>query len=139
MIAKQKTLLILFEDSVIREESILYAFGLARRLDLPVAFLMLVSDGSNLLQTEEDPVNRLRDLIAREQTEATIETRQGDKTTELLKYLAAKSNPAVIVWGSDRQKFGKFGSKKHHWLNKVSNMLPCSIVSPIPKNKLSEG
>ena len=41
---KEKKVLVLFEDGIVREESILYAFELAKRLDLPVAFLMLVSD-----------------------------------------------------------------------------------------------
>ena len=62
--------------------------------------------------------------------------RYGDKATELLRYLAVHSGLAVIVRGSDERMVGKLGTgKPHHWLNKITGLLPCSIVSPIPRTK----
>lgn len=132
----KKRILVLFEDGVIREESILYAFELGKRLELPVAFLMLVSDESNMAGAEDALTKKLSGPGEPAQPETTREIRFGDKATELLKYLAAGSTPAAIIWGSERGTIGKLGTgKPHHWLNKLSNLLPCSIVSPIPKNR----
>ena len=133
---KQKKVLVLFEDGVIKTESILYSVELARRLKLPVALLMLVSTELKTFDIENVLAREITERIEPAKIEATSEIRYGDKATELLKYLAANSNPAAIVWGSEREIVGQLGTgKPHHWLNKLSHLLPCSIVSPIAKNK----
>lgn len=142
---KQKKVLVLFEDGVIQKECILYSVELARRLKLPVALLMLVSADSYAFGIERVLAEEILKPIELSQIEVTSDIRYGDKATELLKYLAASSSPAAIVWGSGRKPAGKHGvGKAQHWLNRLSSLLPCSIVSPVARNRdqnqiLSEG
>ena len=134
MMNTQKKILVLLEDGIIREESVLYSIELARRLELPVALLMLVSDESNISEAEKVLVRELMEPIAQARVEVSKEVCSGDKATELLKYLATNSSLATIVWGSDRGMVGKLGvGKPHHWLKRMKGLLPCSIVSPISK------
>jgi|GEM_PF-643630 len=138
MMTSKKKILVLLEEGFIREESVRYSIELARRLELPVALLMLVSDESNILQAEEALVKRLMEPIVQARIEVTKEVCSGDKATELLKYLAANSSLATIVWGSDTKMMGKLGSgKPHHWLNRLKGQFPCSIVSPVPREGMS--
>jgi hypothetical protein len=133
---REKEILVLFEDGIIRGESLLYSIELARRMNLPIAVLMLVSDESKVLVAEDALVRELMEPIERAQIGVSREIRSGDKATELLKYLAANSSPAAIVWGSDQKTVGKLGWRKpHHWLIKLTGLLPCSIVSPVSKNR----
>ena len=133
---KQKKILVLFEDGITQDESVLYSVELARRLGLQIEFLMLISAEPKQDEVEDFPTENLTDLIEKAQMEVSSEIRYGDKATELLKYMAANSNPAAIVWGSDGNMVGKIGTgKSHHWLNKLSNLLPCSIVAPVAKNR----
>ena len=142
---KKKKILVIFEDGIIQDESVLYSVELARRLGLQIAFLMLISAESKLNGVEDLLAEKLTDLIEKAQMEISSEIRCGDKATELLKYMAANSNPAAIVWGSDGNMVGKIGTgKSHHWLNKLSNLFPCSVVAPVAKKrkghlKLSKG
>ena len=134
--AREKEILVLFEDCNIREESVLYSIELARRLQMPILLLMLIADASRTSCSEEVLVKELLEPIQRARIKVSKDIRYGDKATELLKYLAAHSGLAVIVWGSDERMVGKLGSgKPHHWLNKLTGMLPCSIVSPVPRNR----
>ena len=134
MIAAQKKILVLLEDGIIQEESVLYSIELARRLELPIALLMLVSDESNISDAEQILVKELMEPIAQARVEVSQEVRAGDKATELLKYLARNSSLTTIVWGSGRRMVGKLGvGKTHHWLNRMKGLIPCSIVSPISK------
>ena len=133
---KEKKVLVLFEDGIVREESIVYAFELAKRLDLRVAFLMLVSDESSISGIKEVLAKKLIHPINRTQLKTACEIDHGDKATQLLKYLASDSTPAAIIWGSDKRMIERSGAgKPHHWLNRLSGVLPCSIVSPVPKKK----
>jgi len=134
MMAREKEILVLFEDCKIREESVLYSIELARRLKMPILLLMLVTDASMASCPEEVLVKKLLEPIQRARIKVSKDIRYGDKATELLKYLAVHSGLAVIVWGSDEKMVGKLGSgKPHHWLGKLTGMLPCSIVSPVPR------
>ena len=132
--AAQKKILVLLEDGIIQRESVLYSIELARRLELPVALLMLVSDESKMPEAEDVLVKDLLDSIVRAGIDVSKDVCCGDKATELLKYLATNSNLATIVWGSDRKMVGKLGAgKSNHWLNRLKGLLPCSIVSPVSK------
>ncbi len=133
---KQKKILVLFEDGVVREEPIAYAMELAKRLELPVEYLMLISNDSNVSGAEDAIKKKLTAATRHVQPEADSEIRCGDKATELLKFLASNSKPETIIWGGDRQKVGKLGTgRPAHWLNRLSTRLPCSVVSPIPKTR----
>ena len=133
---KEKKILFLCEDCNIREESVLYSIELARRLETSILLLMLVAEASRASCSEDVLVKELIKPIQKARVKVSKDIRYGDKATELLKYLAVHSSLAVIVWGSDEGMVGKLGAgKPHHWLNKLTGMLPCSIVSPIPRNK----
>jgi hypothetical protein len=141
---RQKKILVLFEDGIVRKESFQYSIELARRLEIPVALLMLVSDESGIESADAVLERELQLLIEQAGIDVSKEVRSGDKATELLKYLASDSSLAAIVWGSDREMVEKLGAgRQHHWLQKLAGVLPCSIISPVSKNKeiqhLTEG
>lgn len=141
---RQKKILVLFEDGIVRKESFRYSIELARRLEVPVALLMLVSDESGIESANAVLERELQLLIEQAGIDVSKEVRSGDKATELLKYLASNSGLAAIVWGSDREMVEKLGAgRQHHWLQKLAGVLPCSIISPVSKNKeiqhLTEG
>ena len=92
MMTLQKKILVLLEDGIIQEESVLYSIELARRLELPIALLMLVSDESDISEAEEVLVKELMEPIVQAQVEVSKEVCSGDKAAELLKYLATNSN-----------------------------------------------
>lgn len=134
---REKKILVLFEDHVVRQESVQYSIELAQRMGMPVALLMLISNESDASSSEDVQVKKLLEPFQRAQISVSEEIRYGDKATELLKYLAVNSSPAVIVWGSDEKMVGKLGAGKPHlWLNKMTELLPCSIVSPISRKKV---
>ena len=134
--AGEKEILVLFEDCNIRKESVRYSIELARRLDMSILLLMLVTNSLRASCSEDALGKELMDPILQARIKVSKDIRYGDKATELLKYLAIHSGLAVIVWGSDERMVGKLGTgKPHHWLNKLAGMLPCSIVSPIPRTK----
>jgi len=60
--------------------------------------------------------------------------RYGDKTSELLKFLASDHHPSTIVWGSNDNVITKRGGKPGHWLTKAARHVGSTIVSPIIKN-----
>lgn len=133
---EEKKILFLCEDCNIREESVLYSIELARRLQMPILLLMLVSDPLHAFCPDDVLVKELMEPIQQARIQVSKDIRYGDKATELLKYLAVHSGLAVIVWGSDERMVGNLGTgKPYHWLNKLKGTLPCSIVSPIQRTK----
>jgi hypothetical protein len=137
--AKEKKILVLCEDCNIREESVLYSIELARRLEMPILLLMLVQEALRSSCPEDVLVKELMEPIQQARIRVSKDVRYGDKAAELLKYLAVHSGLAVIVWGSDERMVGELGAgKTYHWLNKLTGMLPCSIVSPIPRSKVKK-
>jgi hypothetical protein len=132
----EKKILVLCEDGIVREESVIYSIELARRLQMPILALMLVSGESPASSIEKAMSKRLLEPIQKAQIRVSKEIRHGDKATELLKYLAGNSSLAAIVWGSDEGMVGKLGAgKPHHWLNRIAGLLPCSIVAPVQRKK----
>ncbi|MBN2242958.1 MAG: hypothetical protein JW793_09740 [Acidobacteria bacterium] len=134
---REKKILVLCEDCNIREESVLYSIELARRLEMPILLLMLVQEALRSSCPEEVLVKEFVEPIQKARIRVSKDIRYGgDKAAELLKYLAVHSGLAVIVWGSDERMIGKLGAGKTcHWLGKLTGMLPCSIVSPVPRTR----
>ena len=134
---REKKILVLFEDHIIRKESVQYSIELAQRMRMPVALLMLVSNESNAALSEDDMDQELLEPFHRAHINVSKEVRYGDKATEFLKYLAVNSSLEVIVWGSDEKMVGKLGAGKSHlWLNRMTELLPCTIVSPVSRKKV---
>jgi hypothetical protein len=132
---EQKKILVLFEDGKIRKETVLYAVELARRMDSKLSILMLMAEGKT---ATERPVEDSLDIIMKSIQEHGIpakrDIRYGDKTSELLKFLAVDNHPSTIIWGSNDNVITKRGGKPGHWLTKAARHVGCSIISPIIKN-----
>lgn len=133
--AEQKKIMVLFEDGKIRKETVLYAVELARRMESSLSILMLMSDmDSEAKGLEESKLQSIVESIESYGIPAKREIRYGDKTSELLKFLASDHHPSTIVWGSNDNVITKRGAKPGHWLTKAARHVGCSIVSPIIKN-----
>ncbi len=127
--------MVLFEDGKIRKEAILYAVELARRLESTVSVLMLMTDSQQEAKgLIENNLDAVLETIKKNGIPAKKNIRYGDKTSELLKFLAADHHLSVIVWGSNDNVITKRGGKPGHWLTKAAGLVGCSIVSPIIKN-----
>jgi hypothetical protein len=133
--AEQKKIMVLFEDGKIRKETVLYAVELARRMESALSVLMLLTDGETKSKDfVEADLDTIVETIQKYGIQAKREIRYGDKTSELLKFLAADCHPSTIVWGSNDKVITKRGGKPGHWLTKAAKHVGCSIVSPIIKN-----
>jgi hypothetical protein len=133
--AEQKKILVLFEDGKIRKETVSYAVELARRMESALSVLMLMTHRE--AETEdgvEADLDAIVETIQHYGILAKKDIRYGDKTSELLKFLAADLHPSTIVWGSNDNVITKRGGKPGHWLTKAAKYMGCSIVSPIIKN-----
>ena len=133
--AEQKKIMVLFEDGKIRNETILYAVELARRMESDLSVLMLMTEGETEATGRiEDNLDTIVETIQQYGIQANKEIRYGDKTSELLKFLASEFHPSTIVWGSNDNVITKRGGKAGHWLTRAARHVGCSIVSPIIKN-----
>jgi hypothetical protein len=132
---EQKKIMVLFEDGKIRNETVLYAVELARRMDSVLSVLMLMTDKDK--ETEdliEDKLDTIMETVQKYEIPIKCNIRYGDKTSEFLKFLASDHHPSTIVWGSNDKVITKRGGKPGHWLTKAARHVGCSIVSPTIKN-----
>lgn len=134
--AELKKILLLFEDGKIRNESILYGMELGRRMESSLYVLMLMAgaekDNDSLWETA---LHGALEKIGDKGIEAACEIRYGDKTSELLKFLAIGPNPSAIVWGSNAGVITERGKKPGHWFTRAAENVGCPVVSPTIKNK----
>jgi hypothetical protein len=132
---EQNKIMILFEDGKIRKETVSYAVELARRMESGLSVLMLMHDGTisnkNCIKESLDAV---ADAIQQNGITAKTEIRYGDKTSELIKFLASDRHPTTVIWGSNDNVITKRGTKPGHWLTRAAKHVGCSIVSPTIKN-----
>jgi hypothetical protein len=133
--AEQKRIMVLFEDGKIRNETILYAVELARRMESTLSVLMLMADTESEAKGLVDSrLDTIVETVQQYGIPVKKSIRYGDKTSELLKFLASDHHPSTIVWGSNDNVITKRGGKPGHWLTKAARHVGCSIVSPIIKN-----
>lgn len=133
----QKTIMLLFEDGKIRQESLLYAVELAKRMKNSLSLLLLMTDGELFGKNAiEEQFCASMDFIRREGVPASGEIRYGDKTSEFLKFLAMGNDPSAIIWGSNAKVITDRGKKPGHWFTRAAEQVRCSIVSPTMKNIL---
>jgi hypothetical protein len=132
-----KSILLLFEDGDIREESLLYSIELARRLDCALRVLVLMESAGD--ETEEAWKKRFNEIFERcrpADLQVQGEIRCGDKASELLKFLALTSMVGTVVWGSDESVLTGQGERKSkHWLSKVRTEFQCPIVTSKARRK----
>jgi len=135
--AGQKTIMLLFEDGKIRQESLLYGVELAKRMKNNLTLLLLMTDGELLDKNGlEERFRASIDFIRREGIRVSGEIRYGDKTSEFLKFLALGNDPSAIIWGSNAKVITDCGRKPGHWFIKAAKHVRCSIVSPTMKSTL---
>lgn len=127
----EKTIMLLFEDGKIRQESLLYAVELAKRLQKGLRLLVLMGDGDLRDKTLlEERFQSALASIRRQGVGATGEIRYGDKTSEFYKFLAVSHDPSAIIWGGNAKVITHRGRKPGHWFTKAAEQVRCSIVSP---------
>lgn len=133
--AEAKKILILFEDGNIRKESILYGIQLGRRMESSLRVLMLMAGTEKDNNSQwEGILNGALETISHKGIPIECEIRYGDKTSELLKFLAVGPHLSAIVWGSNARVITERGRKPGHWFTKAAEQVGCPIVSPTIKN-----
>lgn len=127
--------MLLCEDGEVRPASVHYAIELAIRLKASLWVLMLASN-KRLLGAWEERLQPYRQRLQEQGVLARTVVRYGDKTSELLKFLATLTQPASIVWSAGAQNSPRsHTSKTGHWLAKVARRIACPIVSPKQRQK----
>jgi hypothetical protein len=94
------------------------------------------------LQSREEAESVLRHLIS-ELEASDLETvgaiRQGDPSSELLKYLAEHQPFQAVVWGGNEAYIGRKRTPlRTHWLERVREQLDCTLVVPSRKRAKAE-
>jgi hypothetical protein len=126
--------LVIFEDRIIRKDTMLYSLQLARRMEGSLSILMLhdqpePSEQDNL---QKEIAEMLEGFSSEEMV--LLEVRHGDKASELLKYLALAPSFHTVVWGGDGSVLREARrGKKEHWFAKVAQSISCPIVTPMSK------
>jgi hypothetical protein len=96
--------------------------------------MLMTDDEKETMDLIENNLDTIVETIQNHGIPAKKEIRYGDKTSELLKFIAAGLHPYTIVWGSNDNVITKRGGKPGHWLTKAARHVGCSIVSPIIKH-----
>jgi hypothetical protein len=136
----------LLSDSLsVRGEAAAYAIELAKRTSTDLVFLVLVSveddgllDGGDafsqrLTHLEEALVAHVeRARAAGVSAEAIV--KDGDRLSELVKFLAASGSFQTIVWGGRGELADtRVRGKRAHWLMKIRDTVECPVVVPSAK------
>lgn len=128
--------MILFDSLSIRDEPFQYSVELARRMEMPLIVLVILSLDSEEVAHARDFEQRAREALQGPmeaavkggvQTEA--EVRVGDPSSELMKFLARSRSVHSIVWGGPPSA-GDPRPDKGHWLNRMKDVLGCPVVIP---------
>ncbi len=147
----KKTILILLDDIRAADDIVVYARGLAERMDAGTHILMLLrpevpagelaGNMESMTRTVESLVAKGERALARfvediqrgdpEMEAARLTLRVGDPASEFLKFLAANPVPHCVVWGGDKSIFasGRLKAHSNHWLAKVEGSIPCPVVA----------
>ncbi len=144
---KRRRILLLLDSVEIRREVTSYSVELARRMGAEIYLLMLLraeypeppsasgpAPDVNLKAVRREG-ERLVEACVRqireEEVEAVGTVRQGDPSSELLKFLAEFHPFQAVVWG------GKERILRHrririrgHWLERIRNAIDCPLVVP---------
>jgi hypothetical protein len=150
--AVPRKILILLDSPEVRSEVTTYSVELARRMGAGLHLLMLLrwegspGDGdppSAVLYKQEtlredgrivlkDCLEEIRGLGV----EVVGEVRQGDRSSELLKYLADHKPFQAVVWGGNEVYLRRRRTPvRTHWLERVRDELECTLVVPSLKKK----
>jgi hypothetical protein len=149
-----RKILILLDSPRVRSEVTSYSVELARRMDAELHLLMLLRwedlppDGASSGETDskgtetrkegEGVVKDCMDEIRDCGIEAAGAVRQGDPSSELLKYLAEHQPFQAVVWGGNEAYLrSRRRPVRTHWLERMREQLDCTLVVPSLKKDKS--
>jgi hypothetical protein len=151
-----RKILILLDDPSVRSEVTAYSMELARRMGACLHLLMLLrwesspsdgrspgesgSEGGGTRKQAELAVNTCVDEMRSCGLETEGAVRQGDPSSELLKYLAEHQPFQAIVWGGNETFLRRRRTPvRTHWLERIRDQLDCTLVVPSLKKQKTEG
>jgi hypothetical protein len=147
-----RKILILLDSPRLRNEVTTYSIELARRMGATLHLLMLLRweasprngtssgekavEGEEALKQAEIVVNDCINEIRAYGVEAQGNVRQGDRSSELLKYLAGHQPFQAVVWGGNEAFLRRKRTPvRTHWLERVREQLDCTLVVPSLKKE----
>ena len=147
-----RKILILLDSPKVRSEVTTYSVELARRMAAALHLLMLIrweasppngatsqemgSEGGEALKQAEIVVNNCIDEIRGCGLETVGTVRQGDPSSELLKYLAEHQPFQAVVWGGNETFLRRRRTPvRTHWLERIRDQLDCTLVVPSLKGE----
>lgn len=120
-------ILALLEEGVCREESIRYAFELAKRTNGSVDVLLLFSHDPE--GAEEALERSLKQAAASEGVRLTTFVCHGDKASELVKHVAMHSPIDMMVWGGDETALVASRSRRSkHWFARIRGEIEFPVL-----------
>lgn len=151
----QRKILILLDSPKIRREVTTYSVELARRMGARLQVLMLLRWGRSsgkgvgsrdILAGRETTCSRGESVlkacieeIRAAGLDAEGSVRQGDRPSELLKYLAEHQPFEAVVWGGNEAFLRRRRVPiRGHWLERIREQLDCTLVVPSLKGKDTE-
>ena len=149
-----RKILILLDSPKVRGEVTTYSVELARRMGARLYLLMLLRWESSLRDGPSSPTARPDRETACEQGEFVLKAcldeiqgfgveavgavRQGDPSSELLKFLAENKPFQAVVWGGNEAFLRRRRTPvRTHWLERIREQLDCTLVVPSLKSKES--
>lgn len=147
-----RKILILLDSPKVRSEVTTYSVELARRMGAKLYLLMLLrwesrpqeGNPGRSLPPDTDSIFKQGDLVVKAcldkihgfGVEAVGCVRQGDPSSEFLKYLAEYKPFQAVVWGGNEAFLrGKHIPIRTHWLERVREQLDCTLVVPSLKKR----
>lgn len=127
-------ILAVLEDGFCREDSVRYAFELAKRLRGGVEVLILYPSGPE----GHDPTLQasLQEVATKEGIRLRTFVKHGDKASELVKHMATHQPIDMLVWGGDeRALHGSRRGQARHWFGRVRAEIACPVVTAKRKSK----
>jgi len=148
----QRKILILLDSPKVRREVTTYSVELARRMGVRLQILMLLrwgrspgkGVGSRDILAGQETIRNRGELVLKACVEeiravgleAEGSVRQGDPSSELLKYLAEHQPFEAVVWGGNEAFLRRRRVPiRGHWLERIREQLDCTLVVPSLRGK----
>jgi hypothetical protein len=138
--------MLLSDSLTVRGDAVAYAIELAKRTNTDLVLLVLLSvddhglsyNGHQFAEQLTRLEKALLEHVAQARAagvsgEAIVKT--GDRSSELVKFLAVSGSFQTIVWGGHRELADTSArGKRSHWLMKMKDTVECPVVVPSTKS-----